>query len=166
MLFHCTFRRFPYCPHQDEVRSKHGVKVRFPVFYFTSVPVTDASFILEFLGAHIMNSLASSLTQKPTPERRKQAEIWLRKALHVIDETKTVAKNQNTPSASEEIGQCELTLAVALFNLGELREVSLYVSLLKHFSTMLRTPVDGRRQSRRTEMVHSQSQTVVNYQTT
>ncbi|KAK7685990.1 hypothetical protein QCA50_010801 [Cerrena zonata] len=75
-------------------------------------------------GAHIMNSLASSLTQKPTPERRKQAEIWLRKALHVIDETKTVAKHQNSPTASEDLGQCELTLAVALFNLGELREMA------------------------------------------
>ena len=81
-----------------------------------------------------MNSLASALVQgKPTPERRKQAEVWLRKALHVIDETKTAAKGQNPNNANntysgipEELGECEMTLAVALFNLGELREVSVF----------------------------------------
>ena len=81
-----------------------------------------------------MNSLATALVQgKPTPERRKQAEVWLRKALHVIDETKTAAKGQNPNNANntysgipEELSECEMTLAVALFNLGELREVRVF----------------------------------------
>ena len=89
-----------------------------------------------------MNSLASALVQgKPTPERRKQAEVWLRKALHVIDETKTAAKGQNPNNANntysgipEELGECEMTLAVALFNLGELREVSVFFPFYFSFS--------------------------------
>ncbi|CAL1699611.1 unnamed protein product [Somion occarium] len=72
-------------------------------------------------GAHIMNSLADSLTQEaPTPDRRKQAEVWIRKALAVIQEAKAAARADD----ANALQQCEHTLAAALFNLGSLREMA------------------------------------------
>lgn len=70
-----------------------------------------------------MNSLADSLLiGTPTPERRQQAEAWVKKALAVIEATKASTKEK--PEAFEH---CELVLAAALFNHGSMREVCAFV---------------------------------------
>lgn len=70
-------------------------------------------------GADVMNGLADSLLLgSPTPERRTQAEAWVKKAIAVIDDTRN--NNRQDP---EGTAHCELVLAAALFNLGSMREV-------------------------------------------
>ena len=66
-----------------------------------------------------MNSLADAiLIGAPTPERRKQAEAWVDKALSVIK-----AANDMNAREPEGLAYCEIVLAAALFNKGSLREV-------------------------------------------
>ena len=66
-----------------------------------------------------MNSLADTLLLgSPTPERRSQAELWVKKAIAVIEDTKSTSAQNPAGSA-----HCELVLAAALFNLGYMREV-------------------------------------------
>ena len=70
-------------------------------------------------GADLMNSLADSLVLgAPTPDRLKQAEAWVNKALAVID----TAKKENSDEP-ENLAHCDLVLAAALFNKASMREV-------------------------------------------
>jgi len=71
-------------------------------------------------GAHIMNSLASSLAQaaSPSPERLSQAETWAKKAIAVVDAAKASEKD------SEVLQQCNGVLVAALFNMGSLKEMA------------------------------------------
>ena len=66
-----------------------------------------------------MNSLADTLLLgSPSPDRRTQAESWVKKSIAVIEDTK--GNNKQNP---EGTAHCELVLAAALFNLGYMREV-------------------------------------------
>lgn len=62
-----------------------------------------------------MTSLSELLMRTPTPEKLHQSEAWASKALGLIEKTQKQAKG------TESI--CEQALAVALFNLGSIREV-------------------------------------------
>ncbi|GJE94833.1 hypothetical protein PsYK624_110080 [Phanerochaete sordida] len=71
-------------------------------------------------GADLMNSLADSLMLgAPTPERRRQAELWVDRALGVIEKTRNEDK-----SDPEALSHCALVLAAALFNKGSMREMT------------------------------------------
>lgn len=93
-------------------------------------------------GAHIMNSLANSLSQTPGSERASQAETWVKKAIAVIDSAKASERDP------EVIGQCEAVLVAALFNMGSLREVRSSLRSIAGLTdafTLCRWPVHRRR---------------------
>ncbi|KAH8087148.1 hypothetical protein BXZ70DRAFT_541465 [Cristinia sonorae] len=70
-------------------------------------------------GAHIMNSLASSLAQaSTTPERLPKAEAWAKKAIAVV----TSVRSSSVQEDPEVLGQCDAVLVAALFNMGSLKE--------------------------------------------
>lgn len=64
-----------------------------------------------------MTSLSELLMRTPTPEKLHQAEAWASQALGLIEKTQKQAR--------EKESICEQALAVALFNLGSIREVCL-----------------------------------------
>lgn len=64
-----------------------------------------------------MTSLSELLMRTPTPEKLHQSEAWASQALGLIEKTQKQAK--------EKESICEQALAVALFNLGSIREVRL-----------------------------------------
>ncbi|EIM89060.1 uncharacterized protein STEHIDRAFT_94126 [Stereum hirsutum FP-91666 SS1] len=66
-------------------------------------------------GAQLMTSLSELLMRTPTPEKLHQAEAWASQALGLIEKTQKQAR--------EKESICEQALAVALFNLGSIREM-------------------------------------------
>lgn len=75
-------------------------------------------------AVQIMNNMSSLImSQPPTPAVLAQAEAWARKSVEVG--TKEILSNPSpkTDEDKEGLGECETTLAVALFNLASLREV-------------------------------------------
>lgn len=85
--------------------------------FYAQIPAVLALNVCK--GADLMNSLADSLMLgAPTPERRRQAELWVDRALGVIEKTRNEDK-----SDPEALSHCEIVLAAALFNKGSMREV-------------------------------------------
>lgn len=78
-----------------------------------------------------MNNLSELIMRRPPiPEVRAQAEAWARQALGVIERARGQPSSSNWfgwgKHAEDEREVCEQTLGVVLFNLGSLREVSVY----------------------------------------
>ncbi|KAL4247743.1 Protein Mrg3-like protein [Abortiporus biennis] len=72
-------------------------------------------------GANIMNSLADCLVQhSPTPQRREQAESWIKKAIAILSETKSTIPINDIDSQKE----CDVVLASSYFNIASLREMA------------------------------------------
>lgn len=86
-----------------------------------------------------MTSLSELLMRTPTPQKLHQSEAWASQALGLIEKTQKQAK--------EKESICEQALAVALFNLGSIREVRLDSStnfvLGTSFADECPTPTDA-----------------------
>lgn len=68
-----------------------------------------------------MNYVAEVLVRiSPTPERREQAESWVKKALTLLLRAKSAAD-----AGEETRGEIDQLLASTLYNLGSFREVSI-----------------------------------------
>ena len=117
-LSHCTYPRFRSWCLQTlvKVQQSHDVEV---CSHFASYCLCSSLNNGLSLGALIMNSLADSLVQSsPTPQRREQAETWVKKALAVVEQAKESANGDK-----EVLSQCDFVLISSLFNMGSLREV-------------------------------------------
>ncbi|ETW78062.1 hypothetical protein HETIRDRAFT_325616 [Heterobasidion irregulare TC 32-1] len=74
-------------------------------------------------GAQLMSNLSELLMRgSPSPQKVHQAELWAKQGLSVIEKTQKNARGSR--SESEGLQICEEVLAVTLFNLASIREVS------------------------------------------
>jgi len=70
-------------------------------------------------GAQLMSNLSELFMRgSPTPAALHQSEAWARQALSLLQKT------QKNAGRSDDVRVCEDALAVVLFNLGSLREMS------------------------------------------
>lgn len=83
-------------------------------------------------AAQLMNNLSELIMRRPpTPEIRHQAEAWARQAhglLQRVQETSVPRRGWFSSSTTNEQSRevCDQVLGVVLFNLGMLREVSVF----------------------------------------
>jgi hypothetical protein len=67
-----------------------------------------------------MNNISSLIMSKtPTPATLTQAELWAQKSMVICDQEISSAKKRD----KDQLSVCEMTLAVAIFNLASMREV-------------------------------------------
>lgn len=101
----------------------------------------DHTYLPPIPAAQIMNNLSSLIMSKPpSAETLLQAEAWARKSVAVSGQE---IKGRGAKKLQGELDVCESTLAVALFNIASLREVSSN-SCLRGATWLTRFPVqDG-----------------------
>jgi len=87
-----------------------------------NLPKQPSSLEERCRAAQIMNNLSSLIISKPTKSSQKQAELWARKSAAVCGQEINNAKTKE--GDKEQLSVCEITLAVALFNVASLREMA------------------------------------------
>lgn len=108
---------------QVHLRNLRLWKTAVEVCLLNSMCARSTSEVVTPLGAQIMNNLSSLIISKsPTPTTRAQAELWARKSAAVCGQEIGNAKLKK--GEEDKLSVCESTLAVALFNMASLREVS------------------------------------------